>query len=82
MPTPPNPTPDFTTLAAHALMCCQQWRAWAKRQPANHPHIKHAYELAQLLERHRHRRLSETGRAASDLSFGAHASTRSDRALE
>ncbi len=51
MPTPPNPTPDFTTLAARALMCCQQWRAWAKRQPANHPHIKHAYELAQLFER-------------------------------
>lgn len=51
MPDTPNPLPDFNELAVRAITCCQQWRAWAQREPRESPNARRAFELAALFEK-------------------------------
>ena len=51
MTTNQNPVPYFDRLARHALECCQQWRAWAQREPGGSAQTRRAFELAALFEK-------------------------------
>ncbi len=48
---PPNPQPGFKELAIKALLCRDQWRLWAQREPAGSVQARHAHHLANLFER-------------------------------
>jgi hypothetical protein len=51
MPDSPNPIPDFNGLAVRAITCCQQWRAWAQREPRESPNARRAFELGDLFQK-------------------------------
>ena len=48
---PPNPQLNFYALAARAMECCQQWRAWAQREPKGCAQARRAFEIAMHFEK-------------------------------
>lgn len=42
---------NFQQLTLFALQCRDQWRAWAKREPAGSAQARHAHHLASLFEK-------------------------------